>query len=58
MAWQLKRELGSKPPGAVEQIFFGFFWFVQRIETFTHDHMARSAGAAHVAGMFDVDVVV
>ena len=50
--------VGFQTPGTVEQVFLGFFHLVERVEAFTHHHMAGGASGAHVAGVFDVDVVV
>jgi hypothetical protein len=44
-------------PGAVEQILFGFVQLAETLEALAHHHMAGGAGAAHVAGVLDLDVV-
>jgi len=49
--------VGLQAPGAVQQVFFGFFDLVQAAAPLAHDHVAGGAGAAHVAGVLDGDAV-
>ena len=58
MAWQRQARVRLQAPGAVEQVFLVLVHLVERAEALAHDHVAGGAGAAHVAGVLDVDVVV
>src|ERR1700710_746270 len=50
--------LRLQAPGAVEQVFLALLRLVERLQPAPHDHVAGGAGAAHLAGVLDVDVVV
>jgi hypothetical protein len=50
--------VGLQAPSTVKQVFFSFFGFVQAVQALSHNDVARGAGAAHVAGVLDVDFVV
>ena len=50
--------IGLQAPSTVQQIFFVFIELIKRCKTLTHDDVAGGASAAHVAGVFDVDVVL
>ena len=49
--------VGLQPPSAIKQVLFTFIEFVERRKAFAHDNVAGRAGATHVAGVLDVDVV-
>jgi len=50
--------VGLQAPSTIQQVFFCFFCFVQAVQALAHNDVARGAGAAHVAGVLDVDFVV
>ena len=58
MAWQLRRELGSRPQARSSRSSSFSSSSLSDCKAFAHDHVAGGAGAAHVAGVLDVDVVV
>ena len=49
--------VGLQAPGAVQQVVFGLICGIQAGQALAHDDVAGSAGAAHVAGVLDGDVV-
>lgn len=49
---------GGQAPCLVEQVFFKFFGFFQRIKTLSHNHMTGGASAGFFASVVDVDAVV
>jgi hypothetical protein len=57
---RLAREprIGLQSPRAIKQIFFVFIELIERVEALSHDNVAGSTGAAHVAGVLDVDAVL
>jgi hypothetical protein len=49
--------VGLQAPGAVQQVVFGLICGIQAGQALAHDDVAGGAGAAHVAGVLDGDVV-